>query len=278
MDSTGFSEDDLFDLIGFDDEPEEEQEIEVPIEPKTKLGDMYKLGNHYLYCEDSLNLKNVKKLINESVIDLVFTDPPYGVEYTGGLQFENNQGIRNQREMIENDNNDIFEQLFYVLSKVANSACYIWHGAFSETTENLFKFAKKYGDIHSVIVWVKNGGYGALTSHYKPKHEPLLYWKPKGKKLNFKGASTETTIWEYNKDGINNYHPTQKPIDLAKKAILNHECKTVLDLFGGSGSTLIAAEQIKKQCFMMELDPAYCDVIIERWENLTGQKAELING
>jgi len=278
MDSTGFSEDDLFDLIGFDDEPEEEQEIEVPVEPKTKLGDMYKLGNHYLYCEDSLNLKNVKKLINESVIDLVFTDPPYGVEYTGGLQFENNQGIRNQREMIENDNNDIFEQLFYVLSKVANSACYIWHGAFSETTENLFKFAKKYGDIHSVIVWVKNGGYGALTSHYKPKHEPLLYWKPKGKKLNFKGASTETTIWEYNKDGINNYHPTQKPLDLAKKAILNHECKTVLDLFGGSGSTLIAAEQIKKQCFMMELDPAYCDVIIERWENLTGQKAELING
>ena len=109
---------------------------------------------------------------------------------------------------------------------------------------------------------------------HKKKHEPCLYWKPKGATLGFTGATTETTVWEINKDGVNEYHPTQKPIVLASKAIGNHGgAKKVLDLFGGSGSTLIACEQLNRTCYMMELDPKYCDVIIDRWEQFTGQKA-----
>ena len=127
-----------------------------------------------------------------------------------------------------------------------------------------------------MIIWVKNGGYGALNANYKQKHEPCLYWKPKGKTLNFSGATTETTIWEIDKDGKNKLHPTQKPVALATKAINNHTAKKVLDLFGGSGATLIAAESLNRVCYMMELDPKYCDVIITRWESATGNKAVLL--
>ena len=142
----------------------------------------------------------------------------------------------------------------------------------------LYSSAEKYGDIHSLLIWVKNGGYGSLNANYKAKHEPCLYWKPKGSTLKFIGATTETTIWEIDKDGKNKLHPTQKPVALAHKAISNHKAETVLDLFGGSGATLIAAEQLNRTCFMMELDPKYVDVIIARWEKLTGQQAQLIEG
>jgi len=236
---------------------------------------MYKLGNHYLLCGDATNEDDVNKLIQHNQIDLVYTDPPYNVEYTGG-QISSGVFGKNKREMIMNDDVDIYKDLFYILSKFANSACYIWFAGTKGAS--VYKYADLYGDIHSLIIWVKDGGYGAINANYKQKHEPLLYWKPKGKKLNFVGATNETTIWEQKRERKNKLHPTQKPIELAQKAILNHQCKTILDLFGGSGSTLIAAELTKKQCFMMELDPAYCDVIIERWENLTRQKAELING
>jgi DNA modification methylase len=116
-----------------------------------------------------------------------------------------------------------------------------------------------------------------LNANYKQKHEPCLYWKPRGKSLNFIGSTTETTVWQINKDGRNTLHPTQKPVALAAKAISNHSGDLVFDGFGGSGATLIASEQVGKTCFMMELDPKYCDVIIQRWENLTGKKAELAN-
>ena len=117
-----------------------------------------------------------------------------------------------------------------------------------------------------------------MNANYKQKHEPCLYWKPKNTTLKFVGASTETTIWDLNEDGRNEFHPTQKPVALAAKAIQNHDAKSVLDLFGGSGSTLIACEQTNRVCYMMELDPKYCDVIIARWEKLTGETAVLVEG
>lgn len=133
------------------------------------------------------------------------------------------------------------------------------------------------GDIHAMIVWVKNGGYGALNACYKQKHEPCLFWKV-GDNLKWSGASTECTVWEINKDGKNKLHPTQKPVELAARAIQNHLAESVLDLFGGSGSTLIACEQTNRKCYMMEIDPKYVDVIIDRWEKLTGLKAEKLYG
>jgi site-specific DNA-methyltransferase (adenine-specific) len=256
-----------------DDIAEDEIPDSAPI--RTALGDVWQLGKHRLMCGDSVDNHSVDQLLDGNTVDLVFTDPPYGVAYTGGLQFKSDgEVVKNNREMIENDDIDIYEDVMRQLARVAQGPTYIW---FADTkAASLYQAAEKYGDIHALIIWVKNGGYGALNANYKQKHEPCLYWKPKGKTLNFTGATTETTIWNIDKDGKNKLHPTQKPISLAAKAIGNHKCITVLDLFGGSGSTLIAAEEMNKKAFVMELDPKYCDVIIERWERLTGQKAELL--
>lgn len=254
---------------------DEDEVPEPPVEAKTKLGDLYHLGRHRLLCGDSTDEATVARLMDGAKADMVFTDPPYGVAYTGGLQFKDGNVEKNNREMIKNDDIDIYEDVFKILSKFSNGPCYVW---FADTkASSLYVAAEEYGDIHALIIWVKNGGYGALNANYKQKHEPCIYWKPKGKTLNFIGSTTETTIWEINKDGRNDLHPTQKPIALPSKAIQNHNGKTVLDLFGGSGSTLIAAEQTNRTCYMMELDPKYCDVIIQRWETLTGEKAKLIS-
>lgn len=254
---------------------EDDYDIVPPEEPKAKMGDIYQLGRHRLMCGDSTDKETVELLMDGKKADMVFTDPPYGVSYTGGLQFKNGTVEKNNREMIKNDDVDIYEDVFRILSQFSNGACYVW---FADTkAATLYNAAEKYGEIHALIIWIKNGGYGALNANYKQKHEPCLYWKPKNAKLNFCGATTETTVWEVNKDGVNEYHPTQKPIALPAKAISNHDVETVLDLFGGSGSTLIACEQLDRTCYMMELDPKYCDVIIDRWEKFTGEKAVLIN-
>ena len=250
---------------------DEAPEVDEESKPITKLGDIWQLGRHRLMCGDSTDKATVELLMDGKKADMVFTDPPYGVSYTGGLQFKDGYVEKNNREMIKNDDIDIYEDVFKILSQFSNGACYIWFAG--TKAASLYSAAEKYGEIHALVIWVKNGGYGALNANYKQKHEPCLYWKPKNAKLNFCGDTTQTTVWEINKDGVNEFHPTQKPIALPAKAIKNHKAETVLDLFGGSGSTLIACEQLDRTCYMMELDPKYCDVIIKRWENLTGEKA-----
>jgi site-specific DNA-methyltransferase (adenine-specific) len=253
----------------------EEDEIPEDAPTRTSLGDIWKLGRHRLMCGSTTSLDDMDKLMEKKKADIVFTDPPYGVAYTGGIQFKDGHAQKNNREMIQNDDADIYEAVMQTLGAYANGPCYIWFAGTRAST--LYEAAEKYGDIHALIIWVKNGGYGALNANYKQKHEPCLYWKPRGKSLNFTGSTTETTVWQINKDGKNTLHPTQKPVALAAKAISNHSGDLVFDGFGGSGATLIASEQVGKTCFMMELDPKYCDVIIQRWENLTGKKAELAN-
>lgn len=258
-----------------EDEPEiEEDEVpDVPDEPQAKLGDIYQLGRHRLMCGDSTSEADVRRLMDGAKADMAFTDPPYGVSYTGGIQFRDGYVEKNNRHMIIGDDIDIYEDVFSILSQYVNGACYIW---FADTKAGtLYASAEKYGTIHSMIVWVKNGGYGALNSNYKQKHEPCLYWNPIGTTLSFVGATTETTVWNIDKDGVNKYHPTQKPVALSAKAIRNHDAKTVLDLFGGSGSTLIACEQTNRNCYMMELDPHYVDVILQRYINFKGSNADV---
>jgi site-specific DNA-methyltransferase (adenine-specific) len=259
-----------FEVLQPPTEPEDTEPLNFDeIEPKVKLGELWQLGEHRLLCGDSTDEKSVAYLMGNTKADMAFTDPPYGVEYTGGIQFKNGSVEKNNREMIKNDDADIYKEVFSILSKFVSGACYIWFAG--TKASSLYSAAEQYGTIHALIIWVKNGGYGALNANYKQKHEPCLYWKPKNANLNFIGATTETTIWDISKDGRNEYHPTQKPVDLALKAIKNHQGKTVLDLFGGSGSTLIACEYLKKQAFVLELDPKYCDVIIDRWQKLTGE-------
>ena len=274
---TGFDLPEIEDLMTQFYVPGEIIEDDVPEPPEeaiTKPGNLWILGRHRLLCGDATKKEDVERLMDGKKADMVFTDPPYGVEYTGGLQFKDGKVEKNNRQMIKNDeSDDIYTEVIPVIASICNGPCYTW---FADTkASKLYTAVEAVGDIHSLIIWVKNGGYGALNANYKQKHEPCLYWKPKGKKLNFVGATTETTVWEICKDGVNKLHPTQKPVELAAKAIKNHSAGLVVDLFGGSGSTLIACEQLNRTCYMMEIDSVYCDVIVKRWENLTGQKAVL---
>ena len=279
LEMTGFTEEEVEDLITGLSEALHQEELtnpdDVPEEPDpedviTEPGDLWIIGRHRLLCGDSTDRDAVEQLMAGEKADMVFTDPPYGVSYTGGLQFKDGKAEKNNREMIKNDDIDLYDDVFRILAEFSNGACYVW---FADTkAATLYNAAEKYGEIHALIIWVKNGGYGALNANYKQKHEPCLYWKPKNCKLNFVGATTETTVWEINKDGVNEYHPTQKPVALPIKAISNHEAEQVLDLFGGSGSTLIACEQLNRSCYTMELDPKYCDVIAKRYTKTTGKQ------
>lgn len=258
-------------FVSDDEDIKDDFQISLNDKVDIKIGDIFQLGEHRLMCGDSTINEHVDKLMDGNKADMCFTDPPYGVSYTGGIQIKDGEFIKNNRDMIINDNVDIYDDVFRQLTLYVNGPCYIWFAG--TKAKKLYESAEAYGDIHALLIWVKNGGYGALNANYKQKHEPCLYWKPKGKKLNFIGDSTETTIWQIDKDGINNYHPTQKPIEIPIKAIKNHDAKSILDLFGGSGSTLMAAEITNRKCYMMEIDPQYVDVIIRRYEYMFGKKA-----
>lgn len=253
-----------------DPQCDEDEVPELKEDPITKRGDVWLLGKHRLMCGDSTMIDDVEKLMNSEKADMVFTDPPYGVNYDGGIQFTNNGAKTGQRERLANDHSEqIYTDSVPLMSTFCNGPIYTWYAASKET--ELLKAIFENGDYHAQIIWVKDGGYAAMNATYKQKHEPCVFWKPKGKKLNYVGATTETTIWEMKKDKVNKLHPTQKPIELAERAISNHDAPSVLDLFLGSGSTLIACEKTNRQCFGMELDEKYCDVIINRYLKFTGR-------
>ena len=237
---------------------------EVPADPITQLGDLWILGEHRLLCGDSTKSEDVERLMNGEKADMVFTDPPYGVDYEGGSK---------QRDGLISDerNTTIYQDVIPIISKHCFGACYVWYA--DKNPLGLYESVIKHGEIHSVLIWAKNNSTFNMNIHYKAKHEPCLYWKPKGATLKWKGSNTEDTVWNIDRDSANKLHPTQKPVILSERAINNHDANIVLDLFLGSGSTLIAAEKTGRKCYGMELDPKYCDVIVKRWEDYTGQKA-----
>lgn len=278
-------------LTGFDldlDEPteviEDDYDPTPPKEPKAKRGDIYQLGRHRLMCGNSTDPSDVQLLMGGKLADMVFTDPPYNVNYSG-------RGEINQLGNIENDNmddngfdlfcNDFFKNYNTVLRPL--SGIYVCHPDSVSAPKIAFEinFAK-YFKKSSTIIWVKPSG-GMGWQDYRTQHEPILYGWKEGESEGshrFYGDRTNTTVWEISRDATSNYvHPTQKPVALPSKAIQNssQEGEVVLDLFGGSGSTLIASEQLNRKCYMMEYDPHYVDVIIDRWEQLTGGRAVLLN-
>jgi DNA modification methylase len=230
------------------------------------MGKLKLKSKHRLLCGDSTSKENVARLMDGKKADMCFTDPPYGVGYEGGSK---------KRKKLEDDHigTDIYSIAIPIIASNVVGACYTWF-----TVENSLAFLEvvdRVGQIHSCIIWVKNNSAFNMNIHYKQRHEPCLYWKPKGTTLCWSGNNKEDTVWELDRESKNEYHPTQKPVALAVRAISNHTAKTVLDLFLGSGSTLIACEQLNRKCYGMEIDPLYCDVIVKRWENLTGEKAVL---
>lgn len=263
----------------------EEQEIvedEVPeeVETRAKLGDIWQLGNHRLMCGNSTSITDVEKLMDGAKADMVFTDPPYGVSYEGGLNEKKKKKIKND-SLTENA---LYEMLYKAfqnikISTIEKAGIYIFYA--TKTTKEFINALYNAGlKQRAIIVWHKTGGgFGDFMSHYMNAYEPCIY-ASNGESVNWYGANNEKTVWEIDKEKKCELHPTMKPIAVVSRAIKNSSKQgdKILDLFGGSGSTLIACEQLDRKCYMMELDPKYCDVILQRWENLTGKKAELLNG
>lgn len=269
LDILGFENDFLDNLLqdpggGLTDE---DAVPDAPETATTQPGDIWILGNHRLMCGDSTDTGAVMALMDGQKADMVFTDPPYGVDYDGGSK---------KREKLKDDHigTDIYTDSVPIMAMYCNGPIYTWYAG--TRPKGLYNAVEAVGEIHSLIIWKKNNSTFNMGINYKQKHEPCLYWKPNGKTLSWAGGNKEDTVWEIKRESRNDFHPTQKPVELSERAIKNHSVGIVLDLFGGSGSTLIACEKTNRNCRMMEIDPIYCDVIIQRWEEYTGNKAELL--
>lgn len=294
---------------------EDDYEIKIPTKPKAKRGDIYKLGNHRLMCGDSTNADDVLQLAGGVEIDLVVTDPPYNVDYVSKTEMVNKKGYGFSGKPIINDNletddfvaflSDAFNAMNMVMK--AGAAFYIFHAS---VTYYDFETALRMNKLQSrqQLIWLKNA-FVIGRQDYQWKHEPIIYgWKDgaahyfindrtqstiqeklidldKMKKEEMKailemvlGEDLKTSVMKEDKPKRNSEHPTMKPVKLLARLISNSSLRgqNVLDLFGGSGSTLIASEQLDRNCYMMEMDEHYVDVIIDRWEKLTGQKAEKV--
>ena len=276
MNITGFSNDEIDDILkdimgSNEDDFDLEEALEEIEEPITKVGDIWKLGKHRLLCGDSTQQEEVMRLMNNQEADMLLTDPPYNVDYEGTAgKIENDN-------MNETEFYNLLIDAFKNMHSVAKSGCPIY--VFHADTEGLnFRNAFKNAGfkLAQCLVWVKNT-FVMGRQDYQWKHEPILYGWKEGKAHYFIDSRSQNTVLEFDKPTRNAEHPTMKPIDLLVYLIKNSskENNLIVDLFGGSGSSLIAAEQTNRICYTMELDPRYCDVIIKRWETLTGQKAEL---
>jgi DNA modification methylase len=259
----GFDPDELDALLNPIEETEgltdEDAVPDVPDEPNTKLGDIYILGNHRLMCGDSTSIDAVDRLMDGNPVDLIFTDPPYNVGFNGRS---------GKHDVIKNDNlsDSDFEtfigEVCNTIKAIDPKAYYIW------CNWNFYGILQGKLDYKTCIVWAKN--VFGMGNGYRHQHEFCLF---NGKIDEI--IKNESDLWEVKKDR-NYVHPTQKPVALSVRAFGNHiKLLNVLDLFGGSGSTLIGAEQTGRKAYLMELDPKYCDVIVTRWEQFTGKKAVL---
>ena len=259
----GFEADELNALLNPIKETEgltdEDAVPDVPEEPKTKPGDIYQLGRHRLMCGDSTSIDAVEKLMDGNQVDLIFTDPPYNVAFNGRS---------GKHEVIKNDNlsepefENFITEVCNTIQLIDPKAYYIWcNWDFYGALQGKLPYK-------ACIVWAKN--VFGMGNGYRHQHEFCLF----NGKID-EVVKNESDLWQIKKD-TNYVHPTQKPVALSVRAFGNHiKLLNVLDLFGGSGSTLIGAEQTGRTCFVMELDPKYCDVIVKRWEDFTGQKANL---
>ncbi len=242
---------------------------ELSEEPITKLGDIWVLGDHRLYCGDSIDSTSIDILLDGATVDMIFTDPPYNVNYA------NDTG-----EKICNDNigEGFYEFLLSAcknMLKVCKGAVYICMGAAElHTLERAF--ASAGGHWSTFIIWAKNH-FALGRSDYQRQYEPILYGWPIGVKRHWCGDRNQSDVWNIAKPSANDLHPTMKPVELVARAIENSSKPgdIILDPFAGSGSTLIACERLNRYARAIELDPKYCDVIIKRWESFTGKTAIL---
>ena len=278
QEAVGFDKDDIEAVLS-ELEPDEIVEDEVPeppVDPITKAGNLWLLGDHRLLCGDSTKAEDVARLLAGRKIDLVLTDPPYGVSYVGktkdALKVEND-------ELGEGDLSELVKLAFDNAQTNSRPGAY-WYATVPAGPLHLL-FAldwKRRGILRQIMVWAKDSMVlGHSEYHYQ--HEPILYgWVPGERHKN--SDRTRTTLWSYARPKASREHPTMKPLPLWEQAVRDgsREGEVVYDPFLGSGTTLIVAEQTNRACCGCEISPSYCDVIVKRWENLTGKKAVLAGG
>jgi DNA modification methylase len=278
LELTGFNEDQLNSLL-FEEKQgltDENAVPELPEEPISKLGDIWKMGNHKLICGDSTILTTLEKIFGDSKADLLMTDPPYNVDYES-----KSTGMK-----IQNDNKSDDDFLQFLTDAFNNAAInlklgcsfYIFH---SDWFGLEFRQSIKNSDLElkQNLIWQKN----ALVmgrQDYQWQHEPCLYGWKRGSSHSWYSDRKQTTIIKFDKPTKSKLHPTMKPVGLIEYLIKNSSKQEdiILDPFLGSGTTLMACEKQSRICYGVELDPKYCDVIVKRWEDFTGKKAELENG
>ena len=282
------------DILGFDPkeidallEPEvvegltdEDAVPDIPDEPKTKLGDIYQLGNHRLMCGDSTSIDAVDKLMPETA-NMIFTDPPYLMDFTGGIHADGSKsfnakhgGIKNDK-MSDKEGDDFLDAINSIITSKVDGAFYITF--YRLGINKYFASMERTGlKCRSLVIWDK-GNHTLSNSDYMSMYEPMFYgWVNNHK---FYGGKNGMDIWRIKRTAKNDLHPTMKPVELVEKAVLDGSAINgiVLDLFGGSGTTIVACEKHNRHSRIMELDPKYCDVIVKRWEDFTGKKAVLVN-
>jgi len=238
-----------------------------------ELGQLWQLGEHRLICGDCTDKAVVDKVMGGEKAQLVYTDPPYGVDYDGGTKV---------REKLSGDaTTDLYMPACQVSADYSDekAALYLWHAGVKGIAAAAAAAAAGY-QIRCEIVWNKNHAqFGALSAQYKQKHEPLYYCFKSGNAPRWFGPKNEVTVWDCNRSNRNDYHPTQKPVELAERAINNSsEINNIIsDWFLGSGATLIACERLNRKCRAVEISPAYCAVAIQRWVDMTGGEPVLVN-
>jgi site-specific DNA-methyltransferase (adenine-specific) len=277
LDLLGFSDDEINAFLDVEElEPQSDEDAvpEAPAIPKTKPGDVWLLGRHRLMCGDSTSIDAVNKLCQGGGVDMLLTDPPYNVAYEGktkeALKIQNDEmSDTNFREFLK----DCFTTADTVMK--AGAVFYIWH-ADSEG----YNFRGAAFDVNwkvrQCLIWKKQTlVMGRQDYHWI--HEPCLYGWKEGAAHLWSSDRKQTTVLEFNRPSKNIEHPTMKPVELFEYQMLNNtnQKNIVLDLFGGSGTTAIAAEKNNRIAYLMELDPKYCDVIVKRWQDYTGKKATL---
>ncbi len=262
-----------FDLSQLNRQPlcDEDDVPQAPAISITKPGDLYILGNHKLLCGDATNISDVERLMGGGKASMVFTDPPYNINYEGKTKDK----LKIQNDNLGENFFDFLKTSFSNYSAILRpgGSFYVCH-ADTERVNFTRAFVESGFHLSSVLIWVKNNATFGRQDYFW-KHEPILYgWRGDGAH-NWCGPNNEVTVWEIDRPLKSEEHPTMKPVALIERALKNstkvHE--NVCDFFGGSGSTLLACEKLNRRCYSMELDPRYCDVIVSRWEKYTGQKA-----
>lgn len=262
IDLTGFSDAEVEQLLrDINIDVLDEDVPEVPTEPISKFGDIFEFGSHRLMCGDSTDSEQVKKLMADEIANMVFTDPPYNVDYGS------------DERKIENDNlgsefPQFLEKVIKNIFSFSSGAIYICMSS-SEIDSLQSTFKRLGGHWSTFIIWAKDT-FTLGRSDYHRQYEPILYGWKAGVSHYFCGDRSQGDVWEFAKPKKNDVHPTMKPVELCQRAVLNSSKPNdiVLDLFGGSGSTLIACEQSSRKCRMMEFEPKYCDVILKRFMSL----------